>query len=49
MNQEVPQRNTDRESRNGINSTLFVLITSLCTHKHTSHDSAHVVDGDRLA
>lgn len=33
MNQEVPHRNTARESRNGMNSTLFVLITSLCTHQ----------------
>jgi len=44
MNQEVPQRNTDRESRNGMNSTLLVLITSLCTSTHLT--TPHI-DGDR--
>ena len=51
MNQEVPQRNTDRESRNGMNSTLFVLITSLCastsTHLTTPHTQSMKID--RLA
>jgi hypothetical protein len=32
MNQEVPHRNTNSESRNGMNSTLFVLITNRCRH-----------------
>jgi hypothetical protein len=31
MNHEVPQRKTERDSRNGMNSTLFVFTTSLCT------------------
>jgi hypothetical protein len=30
MNHDVPHRNTASDSRNGMYSTLFVLITSLC-------------------
>lgn len=29
MNQEVPQRNTNSDKKNGMNSTLLVLITNL--------------------
>ena len=30
MNQEVPHKNTNKDKKNGMNSTLFVLITNLC-------------------
>lgn len=33
MNHEVPQRNTKRDRKKGMNSTLFVLITSLMIDK----------------
>ena len=49
MNQEVPQRNTDRESRNGMNSTLLVLITSLCTSTHLTTPHTQSMKIDRLA
>ena len=50
MNQEVPQRNTNSDKKNGMNSTLFVLITILCTMKSSStqhidlNESVHVID-----
>lgn len=31
MNQEVPHKKTNRDKKKGMYSTLFVLITSLCT------------------
>lgn len=30
MNHEVPHKNTNSDRKNGMNSTLFVLITNLC-------------------
>lgn len=35
-NQEVPHKNTNNDKKNGMNSTLFVLITSLFNSKERS-------------
>ncbi len=38
-NQEVPHKNTNSDRKNGMNSTLLVLITVLCMCTYRTHIS----------